>query len=180
MTKRHALIKIIVLSLSLVFAIGFQCRAQPTEYQIKAAFIYNFARFTDWPSTAFSASDSPMIIGVLGKNVFGDDLANTVNGKTINGHPLKFKHFDSVTDAAHCQVLFISAPGKGDLPKILQQLQGTNILTISETDGFIEAGGMINLEIVDQKVRFEINNETAKKAGLNISSKLLSLAINSP
>jgi len=180
MTKRHVLIKSIVLSFSLVFAIGLKCHAQPTEYQIKAAFIYNFARFTDWPPAAFVASDSPMVIGVLGKNVFGDDLANTVNGKSIDGHPLQFKHFDSIADAAHCQVLFISASHKEDLPKILQQLQGNSTLTISETDGFIEAGGMIYLEIIDQKVRFEINNETAKKAGLNISSKLLSLAVNNP
>jgi hypothetical protein len=180
MTKRHALLKIIVLSFSLVFTIGFKCHAQPTEYQIKAAFIYNFARFTDWPAGAFAGANSPMTLGVLGKNVFGDDLANAINGKTINGHPLQFKHFDSIPDATNCQVLFISASEKDDLSKILAQLHGTSILTISETDGFMEAGGMINLTIVDQKVRFEINNDAAKKAGLTISSKLLSLAINNP
>ena len=180
MTKRHALIKIIVLSFSLVFAIGFKCHAQPTEYQIKAAFIYNFARFVDWPTQAFPDAASPMTVGMLGENAFGDSLQGAINGKTIKGHALQFKQLDSLADATNCQVLFISASEKSRLSKILARLQGTSVLTVSETDGFIEGGGMINLKIVDQKVRFEINNDAAKKAGLTISSKLLSLAINSP
>jgi hypothetical protein len=180
MTKRHALIKIIVLSFSLVFAIGFKCHAQPTEYQIKAAFIYNFARFVDWPTQAFADETSPMTVGVLGENVFGDNLQQAISGKTIKGHALQFRQFDSVTDATNCQVLFISSSEKSHLSKILARLRGTSVLTVSETDDFIGDGGMINLEIVDQKVRFEINNDAAKKAGLTISSKLLSLAVNSP
>jgi hypothetical protein len=180
MTKRHALIKIIVLSFSLVFAIGFKCYAQPTEYQIKAAFIYNFARFVDWPTQAFADATSPMTIGMLGENVFGDNLQRAISGKMIKSHPLQFKQFDSVSDATNCQVLFISSSEKSHLSRILMHLQGTCILTIGETDNFIGNGGMINLTIVDQKVRFEINNDAAKKAGLTISSKLLSLAINSP
>lgn len=180
MTKRHASIKVIVLSFSLVFAIGFKCHAQPTEYQIKAAFIYNFARFVDWPTQAFADATSPMTIGLLGKNVFGDDLQQVINGKAIKGHPLQFKQFNSMPDATNCQVLFISSSEKSHFSRILARLQGTSVLTVSETDGFIEGGGMINLKIVDQKVRFEINNDAAKKAGLTISSKLLSLALNSP
>jgi YfiR/HmsC-like len=181
MTKRHAFIKIIVLSFSLVFTIGFKCHAQPTEYQIKAAFIYNFARFVDWPTQAFADANSPLTVGVLGKNVFGDTLQRAISGKTINGHSLQFKQFDSVPDPTNCQVLFISSSEKSHFSKILDQLQGTCVLTISEnTDSFIGDGGMINLVIVDDKVRFEINNAAAQKAGLTISSKLLSLAVNSP
>ena len=181
MTKRHALIKIIVLSFSLVFTIGFKCYAQPTEYQIKAAFIYNFARFVDWPTQAFADSTSPMTIGLLGKNVFGDNLQQAISDKTIKGHPLQFRQFDSISDATNCQVLFISSSEKSHFSKILDRLQGACVLTISEeTDSFIGDGGMINLVIVDDKVRFEINNDAAKKAGLTISSKLLSLALNSP
>jgi YfiR/HmsC-like len=181
MTKRHAFIKIIVLSFGLVFGIGFKCHAQPTEYQIKAAFIYNFARFVDWPTQAFADATSPMTIGVLGENVFGDNLQQAIHGKMVKGHPLQFKQFDSVSDATNCQVLFISASEKSHLSRILARLRGTCVLTVSEnTDNFIGDGGMINLKIVDQKVRFEINNDAAKKAGLTISSKLLSLAVNSP
>jgi hypothetical protein len=183
MTKHPPVIKTVVLLSALVFVIGFNGRAQnsqPTEYQIKAAFIYNFARFVDWPTQAFADASSPMTIGVLGKNVFGDNLQEAINGKTIKGHPLQFKQFDSVSDATNCQVLFISTSEKSHFPKILSRLGGTSILTVSETDDFIGDGGMINLTIMDQKVRFEINNDAAKKAGLTISSKLLSLAINSP
>jgi hypothetical protein len=170
----------IALVFSLIFLIGFKCQAQnsPTEYQIKAAFIYNFARFVDWPTQAFSDATSPMVIGVLGKNVFGDSLAQIIKGNTIGGHPLEVKEFDSATDAASCQLLFISASEKSHFSKILAQLSGKSILTVSETDNFISEGGMINLKIVDNRVRFEINNEAAKKAGLTISSKLLSLAIS--
>lgn len=176
-----ALIKAAVLLFSLVLATGFRCHAQPTEYQIKAAFIYNFARFVDWPPGAFAQKNSPMVIGVLGKNDFGDSLGQTINGKAIKGHPLQFNVFDSVAEVTNCQVLFISTSEKSRLTKILAHLQGTSTLTVTEnTDDFIGDGGMINLLIVDNKVRFQINNQAAQKAGLIISSKLLSLAINSP
>lgn len=176
-----ALIKAAVLLLSLVLATGFRCHAQPTEYQIKAAFIYNFALFVEWPPAAFAETNSPMVIGVLGKNVFGDSLEQTINGKAIKGHPLQFKAFTSMAEATNCQVLFISTSEKSRLSKILALLQGTSTLTVTEnTDDFIGNGGMINLVIVGNKVRFQINNQAAKKVGLIISSKLLSLAINSP
>lgn len=182
MTKiRPALIKAMMLLCSLVFTIGFECGAQPTEYQIKAAFIFNFARFVEWPPKAFADTNSPMIIGVLGKNVFGDDLTQTISGKAINGHPLEFQIFKSVADATKCHVLFINSSEKTHLSKILAQLQGSGILTVGdEMDNFLADGGMINLRIVDDKVRFEINNEAAKKADLIISSKLLRLAVNNP
>jgi YfiR/HmsC-like len=183
MTKHPALIKTVVLLFALVFAMGLNGRTQnsPTEYQIKAAFIYNFTRFVDWPTQAFADASSPMTIGVLGKNVFGDNLQQAISGKTIMGHVLQFRQFDAVTDVTNCQVLFISDSEKSHLSRILSRLQGAYVLTVSEnTEDFIGAGGMINLVIMDNKVRFEINNDAAKKAGLTISSKLLSLAINSP
>jgi hypothetical protein len=163
-------------------AIGFNGGAQgsaPTEYQIKAAYIYNFARFVDWPTQAFAAPDAPMVIGVLGENVFGSSLQQIISGRKINGHDLQFEQINSVTAATNCQVLFISASEKSHLSKILGQLQGTSILTVSEADNFIGDGGMIYLFIDDQnKVRFQINNDAARKVGLTISSKLLSLAAN--
>jgi hypothetical protein len=179
MRMRPAWIKAVLL-FSLIFAIGFRCHAQPTEYQIKAAFIYNFARFVEWPAQAFADTNSPMIIGVLGENVFGDSLEQAINGKAIKGHPLQFKAFNSAEEATRCQVLFISTSEKNHLSKILARLQGTSVLTVSETDNFINDGGMINLVIVNDKVRFQINNDAAKKAGVIISSKLLRLAANSP
>lgn len=178
---RKCAITVVILLFSVIFTVGFYCRAQnsqPTEYQIKAAFIYNFARFVDWPTQAFADASSPLIIGVLGKNDFGSSLAQTINGKSIHGHPLEFKLFPSLAQAANCQVLFISASEKNHLSKIISTLGSASILTVSETDDFIAQGGMINLRIVDDKVRFEINNSAAKSAGLTVSSKLLTLATN--
>ena len=175
-------IKTIVLLFSLIFAPGFTGFAQdqsPTEYQIKAAFLYNFAKFVQWPAQAFSGPTSPIVIGVLGENVFGGDLEKTIRGKTIKDHPLQFKEFHSVTEARGCQILFISPSEKNHLPKILDGLRSASVLTVSETDRFNDAGGMINFVIEDNKIHFQINNEAAKKAGLTISSKLLNLAAHS-
>jgi len=174
--------KTAVLLFSLIFAIGSKCDAQvsqPTEYQIEAAYIYNFVRFVDWPPQAFASTNAPMVIGVLGKNVFGGSLQQIINGKKINGHELQWAQIDSATEATNCQVVFISDSEKSHLSKILGLLQGANILTVSEADNFIGDGGMIYLFIDEEnKVRFQINNDAARKAGLTISSKLLSLAAN--
>lgn len=166
---------------NLIFILGFGGFAQnssPSEYQIKAAFLYNFAKFVQWPAQVFPRPTSPIVIGVLGKNVFGGDLEKTIHGKAINGHPLLFKEFRSTTEATNCEILFISPSEKNHLPKILNGLHGANVLTVSETDHFTEDGGMINFVIEDDRIHFQINNDAAKKAGLTISSKLLSLAIH--
>ncbi|HEY1788990.1 MAG TPA: YfiR family protein [Verrucomicrobiae bacterium] len=178
---RKCAINAVVLLLSVIFTVASHCEAQdsqPTKYQIEAAFIYNFARFVDWPTQAFADASSPMIIGVLGKNRFGTDLAQAINGKVVGGHPLQFKECSSLADATHCQVLFISDSEKSHLSKIISTLGSANTLTVSEMDNFIAVGGMIDLRIVNQKVRFDINNSAAKSEGLNISSKLLSLALS--
>jgi hypothetical protein len=156
------------------------CPAQnvPTEHQIKAAFIFNFAKLVDWPAQANPVADSPVTIGVLGDNVFHDDLANAISGKNVNNHPLHFEQCGSLADATNCQILFISPSEKSHFTKLIDQLHNSAILTVSETDQFIDDGGMINFVIVDKKVRFQINNDAAKKAGLTISSKLLSLAVH--
>lgn len=162
-------------------AVVSRCAAQdttPSEYQIKAAFLFNFAKFVAWPPEAFAATNAPLVIGVLGENVFGDNLERTISNKTINNRPLLCKEFRSVADVTNCQILFISASEKGKFTKILDALRGTSVLTVSESDQFIEAGGMINFVIESNKIRFQINDDAAKKSGLSISSKLLSLAIH--
>jgi len=169
----------IVFLIGVILSLALRSSAQnpsPTEYQIKAAFLYNFAKFVEWPTQAFAGPKSPIVIGVLGKNVFGDDLQNTIRDKTINNHPFQFKLFHSVEEATNCHILFISASEKDRLPKILDRLRDFSVLTVSETDHFTEAGGMINFVIEDNRVHFEINDIAAQKAGLKISSKLLSLA----
>ena len=170
------------LSLVLLLATGLG-RAQtphPSEYQLKAAFIYNFAKFIDWPPTAFPDEQSPFVIGILGDNPFGNDLVQIVAGKIINDRPISVQAFHTAADAAHCQILFISTSEKKHFTEIIQSLRGHAILTVSETDGFIEAGGIVNFVLETDKIRFQIKDEAAKAARLKISSKLLSLAVASP
>jgi hypothetical protein len=169
-----------ILGLSLVWLLsvgnGRAQESQPTEYQIKAAFLFNFAKFVEWPPAAFAEATSPMVIGVLGENPFGDDLEQTIRGKTINNRPLVIKEFRSPAEATNCHVLFISTSEKQRLPEILKSLHGASVLTVGETDRFTETGGMINFVAEGNKIRFQINEVAAKSAGLKISSKLLSLA----
>lgn len=150
-----------------------------SEYQVKAAFIYNFAKFVEWPRNAFPNTNSPIVLGILGKNVFGSDLEKTIRDRKVNNHPFVFKTLTSAAEATNCHILFVSSSEKGDFAKIVSTLHNATVLTVSETDGFIKAGGMINFTFEDTKVRFQINDEAAKKAGLKISSKLLSLAVPS-
>ena len=150
----------------------------PSEYQLKAAFLFNFAKFVEWPPVAFATSTSPIVVGILGENPFGDDLERTIRDKSINNRSFVIKEFHSPTEVTNCHVLFISASEKKRLPEILSSLSGTNVLTVSETEDFIASGGMINFVQENNKIRFQINAVAAKKANLKISSKLLSLAVS--
>lgn len=145
------------------------------SYHVKAAFIYNFIKFIEWPTTAFKDSRTPYIVGVLGKDPFGSDLKNTMSDKTINGRPILVR---SVTDPeiGKCHALFISSSERRRLKSILDQAKGAPVLTIGETEEFAQMGGIINFVIEDNKVRFQINIEAAKRADLKIHSTLLNLA----
>ena len=170
------------LSLGLLLAAALS-RAQappPSAYQLKAAFLYNFAKFIDWPPEAFAENKSPFIIGVLGDNPFGNVLDQTVAGKLINDRPITIQPFRAGDAVTNCHILFISSSEKKRLPEIIQTLRTTAVLTVGETERFIETGGMVNFVQEASKIRFQINDDAAKAARLKISSKLLSLAVRSP
>ena len=150
--------------------------AQLTESKLKAAFLFNFAKFVEWPPTAFAATNSPITIGILGENPFGGDLEAIIRDKTINNRTIVIKPMLSITEATNCQMLFISASVKSRIPEMISGLGAATILTVGDTDRFTERGGMINFVKEGNKIRFEINDVAAKRAGLKISSKLLSLA----
>lgn len=180
-SNQHDGSRVYLLVLALVLCLpsaGWSQVAQPSEYQIKAAFLFNFAKFVEWPPQAFANQDSPMVIGVLGENVFGDSLERAVRNKAINNHSLQFRVYHSLDEITNCHVLFISSSEEARYGKILDALNGLNVLTVSESDHFIDSGGMINFVLEDKRIRFQINNQAAQKAGLKISSKLLSLAIS--
>ncbi len=150
--------------------------AAPSEFQLKAAFIYNFAKFVEWPVEAFPASYSPFVIGIIGDNPFDDTLGQTVLNKQINGHPFRVVQFKTLADLKRCHILFIGLSERKRLAEILRSIRGASVLTVSDLDHFLPAGGMIHFLMEGKKVRFEINDAAAKQAGLRISSKLLNLA----
>ncbi len=147
-----------------------------TEYRVKAAFLYNYAKLVDWPTNAFATSSTPITIGVLGQDPFGPALEKTIDGKKIGDRGLAIKRFRSVGDIHDCHVLFICQSERGRLPVILAALQGKSILTVGECDHFVESGGMIQLIKQDDAVRFRVNLGAANRASLRISSKLLRVA----
>jgi hypothetical protein len=147
-----------------------------SEYKLKAAFLYNFTKFIEWPTNAFDKTNAPLVIGIAGDNPFGDHLERTIRGKKINEHPLVLKQVRSLTDSRVCHVLFISRSERRRAPEILAGLKGYSVLTVGEWPGFLEAGGMISFVIEEDKIRFDISDSAARRAGLRISSKLLNLA----
>ena len=146
------------------------------EYQIKAAFLYNFAKFVEWPPEAFSDAKSPIVIAILGEDPFDPSLEEIIAGKTVQGRPLVVKHWKNLDGSWQCHILFVSASARGFLGDIFQKTGLSNVLTVGEMEGFAQRGGMINFILFENKVRFEINHKAAESAGLKISSKLLSLA----
>jgi hypothetical protein len=170
----------LILSLSLVWLLapggGRAQESPPTEYQLKAAFLLNFAKFVEWPPAAFAKADSPIVLGILGENPFADVLEQTIQGKKVNNRELEVTKLPSSAGATNCHILFIGTSEKARLPEILKGLGRASVLTVGETDGFTDSGGMINFVRQGNKIRFQINEVAAKSVGLKISSKLLSLA----
>ena len=148
---------------------------QPSEYEVKAVFLYNFTKYVEWPPETFRASGEPLVVCVLGTDPFGSLLDDTVRGETVYDKKLVVRRLTRVEEAGGCHLLFVSASEERDVGRILKSVQGTSILTVGEVDGFAERGGIINLRKEQNKVRFEINVETAERSGLKISSQLLKL-----
>src|SRR2546430_7019656 len=150
-----------------------------SEYLIKAGFIYNFAKFVEWPTAAFSQPDSPIVIGVLGTDPFGNVLDRIVEDKKIGPRGFVVKRLKwgkDLKDLRDCKILFVSASERAHIDEIVQSVKGLPILTVGETPGFAERGGMIRFTLEDNRVRFEVNVDAAHDADLNISSRLLTLA----
>jgi len=149
--------------------------SQPKEYQIKAAFLYNFANFVEWPEGSFSDETSPIVLGILGEDPFGVIL-ESVEGKAIAERHVTIKRFKKLEDVGFCHILYICPSENKKIRNILAKLNRFGVLTIGDMDGFAQSGGIINFIKVDNKIRFEINLDVAKACDLEISSKLLSMA----
>jgi YfiR/HmsC-like len=181
-TAMHRLARIVLpaLAFALIFCAAVPAQqSKPSEYSVKAVYLFNFGKFVQWPAAPGSTvPGNTFSICVLGDDPFGDSLANVVKGENINGLPLSTAHIDRVDDAANCRILFISASEEGHVVRILDALQSRPLLTVSDMAGFCDRGGMIQFVINDEKVRFEVNVAAADKAKLALSSQLLKVAIS--
>jgi YfiR/HmsC-like len=155
---------------------GFAGESPASEYQVKAIFLLNFAKYVEWPATAFTNDATPITIGVLGIDPFGDNLQNAVKGKTINGRTFVVKHLAADSDLSGCQILFISGSEAARMGEILEKAGALPLLTVSESEEFAKSNGIIQFVLKDGKVRLEIDLTSAKRSGLTISSKLLAVA----
>ena len=143
------------------------------EYDIKAAFLYNFTKFVEWPSDAFP--DGSFRLCVLGDDPFGRSLME-LTSQEVAGRKLTVVRAREMEKVEGCHVLFISRSERGRLPAILSEVREAPVLTVADTKGFLDDGGVINFTLEGSKVRFEINQEAADRAGVKISSKLMRLA----
>ena len=157
---------------------GPVARAQSSfdrEYLIKAAFLYNFLKFVEWPEEALPEGAGTIAVCLVGEDPFGEAL-ESIKGKTVKSKDLVIRRVQALQNLGACQLLFVSSSEKNRLPEIIGALKGRAVLTVGELEGFTQGGGIIRLLIERNNVRFEINADMAERTGLKISSKLLSLA----
>lgn len=147
---------------------------RPTEYQVKAAYLANFARFVEWPPGAL-ADDQPIPVCILGQDPFGPVLDAALSGESVERHPLVARRIGAIRNADDCRIIFISS-SELVIDSVIASVEGMPILTVSDVPGFLKHGGMIEFVLEANRVRFEINLSTARAAGLNLSSELLRVA----
>lgn len=156
----------------------FRVEAQvgrPTEYQVKAAYLFNFGRFVKWPETSGSVRGT-FAICVIGSDPFGSVLDSTVSGEHLDGKKVVVKRIASPSDALSCQILYISNSEEAKWSSIASTLGRAPVLTVSDISGFTEHQGMVQFIVSNDRVRFQVNLSAAQKAGLSMSSELLKVA----
>jgi hypothetical protein len=164
------------LTVAWVQLLGAQARQLAlNEDQVKAAFVYNFVKFVEWPDETQSVA-GPFVIGVLGDTALTAHIADTVRGKAVRGRGFEVRHFTAPDDLIVCHVLFVVSPDQETVQRTLHVARNFPALTIGELRGFSEWGGVIELIVEDNKFRFEINAGAARQGGLKVSSRLLRLA----
>jgi YfiR/HmsC-like len=172
--KRTSRIHFAVLSVCLIF-FQVSAYAQVREYDLKAAFLYNVALFTDWPDEAFNNKEAPFNFCVAGTDPFGTTLDSLLT-KLLKQRKISIARLGAASNLHRCQILFIPATENNHAESILKEIKNTSILTLSEDSATFKSGSMLNLSIVDNKLKFQVNIDALVAAKLSISSKLLRLA----
>jgi hypothetical protein len=173
------------LAWTLTLAVGVSClQAQSEdggeisrEYAIKAAYLYKFGQYVEWPATAFADDQSPFVIGVLGTYPFGKIMEQIASTRRIEGRPVIVRRFATMAEYTPCHILFVVASaGPDQTAAAIEKAKRSSVLLVGEEAGFAEHGGTINFFVEENRVRFEVNTEAARQGQLKISSELLSLA----
>jgi len=149
---------------------------KPNEYQVKAAYLYNFGRFVKWPAGIAAVQGDSFAVCVLGQDPFGSTLDSTLAGEALDGKPVVIRRIARPQDAADCRILFVSSTEEHHLKEILAAIDQASVLTVSDIPGFSRRGGIIQFITEGDKVRFEINLASAESARLALSSELLKVA----
>ena len=175
---------LLILSLFMICTLyGFSAAALNTdaekakygEYKVKAAYLYNFAKFVEWPAEVLADPSLPLSICIFGNDPFGDAL-DTIKDKIVKGRKLVIRQYSGIEDLKECHIIFISPSEKKNLAGILEKIKDLHMLTVSDMEGFADRGGMIALNKAENKIRIEINLDAAQHSGLKMSSKLLKIA----
>jgi hypothetical protein len=181
MTRRRSLGAILLLTFAMLVAPAARSQEAMSVEQLKAAFLYNFVRFVEWPTNALGADSTPLTIGVIGGasgDKFATELASLLKEKKAHNHPLVVKKFSNPSDAASCQVVFVADGDSRRAAQVIEATKGKPILLIGEADDFLDNGGMISIvqDEKQKKLTFDTNAHSAEQVNLSISSHLLRLA----
>jgi hypothetical protein len=149
--------------------------AAPSEAELKAAFLLNFPKYVEWPRKAFTATNSPIVVAIFDEESVANEFATMSNGKSVEGHPIQLRRVTALSQCRDCHILFIGGETR-KAAETLSELRGLNILTVGESDDFINQGGMINLARRERRVQLEVNLDATRQTELKISSKLMALA----
>ncbi len=162
--------------LSMPFTFASSRASAQSEDQVKAAFLFNFVRYVEWPSEVFENDGADVKICMLDADAFGRVVTQIVSGKSVGDRKVKIESIRSVDSARDCHLLYVGSPARETLSDLVSTLASAPVFTVSDAEGFAEGGGMANFFRADNKIRFEMNPGAAKKAKLKISSRLLRLA----
>lgn len=178
MTKTwwNNLILPLMLAMAAILCLGRRAHAGAREYEVKAAFIYNFTQFIEWPKDSFADADSPFVIAVVGPDPFEGALEKIFAGKSAGGRPIITRHFDSAEGIGPCQLLFVPASMDGASRAIAEKVAKAPILVVGESEALLAAGGTVRLLLEDGRMRFQINTDALDGARLKASAKLMQLA----
>lgn len=171
-----SLIKLMALPALAVMAQLARAEAtSPSEYQVKAAFIYNFAKYAEWPSEVMGGRDRPFTLCIVGRDP-SDSAFSSVEGRQVGGRPLKIRRDVRMEDIAGCHIAFISESEEHRLPSVLKSMASAPILTISDIDGFVEAGGAVGMFVAEDRLKFDANFTALQRANIKVNSQVLWMA----